>query len=136
MKDFLNFDWKDINIKYDHWFAPMIPFVKKKNRIYGKAVGKTIYFSESKEVMMQRNREGDLHFNRLIRHEFQHVYQQYQATTPVFFSRYILEWIFNLFTSWFNPYQAYLKISYEKDARNCEYQLLSDEEMGVLERSS
>ena len=135
MKDFQDFKWNDITIKYDHWFAPMIPFIKDKNKIYGKVIGKTIYLSHPKEIMLKRDKNGQYVYKRLLRHEFQHVYQMYEESTIIYLIKYGFKFCINMFKHYFNPRQAYLNISYEKDARDSEHQPLSHCELKVIERS-
>ncbi len=136
VRDFKKFDWDKITIKYNHWFAPMIPFIKSKNRMYGKVIGKTIYFSRSKEFMTQLNDNGDFKYNHIIRHEFQHVYQQHQDGFLKFWLIYNMQWFLKLFTNYLNPYNAYLAIPYEVEARDTELQPLFHKEIGVLLNSN
>lgn len=136
MANFDSFDWTKITVKYNHWFAPMIPFLMRdKNTIYGKVVGKTIYFSQPKEVVLRKLDNGEYHFKRLLRHELQHVYQMHEQGTTWFWIKYTGMFFFNLsfsMKSWMNPTQAYLNIPYEIDARLAEHQKLTDKEKSVF----
>lgn len=138
MNDFKDFDWSKIKVKYDHWFAPMIPFLmRNKNKLYGKVIGKTIYFSQPQEVVLRKLDSGEYRFKKLMRHEMQHVYQMHEQGTIWYLIQYGAKFFFNLFfnlKSWMNPYQAYLQISYEIDARHSEHQPLTKKELKVFTR--
>lgn len=126
------FDYNSITVKYDHWFAPMIPFLKNKNTLYGKVIGKTIYFSEPKHVVLKRNDDGSFRFRKLMRHELEHIYQMDREGTFVYLVKYGVKWFINMFKCAFRPHKSYLEISYEKEARAAETKELTKQELEVF----
>lgn len=130
-----NFPWEKVTIKYNHWFAPMIPFIKSKNKIYAKVIGKTIYFSEPKSVVLKKNQQGGYRFEKLFRHEIEHLYQMEKEGTIVYLIKYGFKWLFNFFSnSFLQPNKAYLNISYEIEAREVERDGLNDIEKGLFDK--
>lgn len=127
-----NFDYSSITVKYDHWFAPMIPFIKSKNTLYAKVIGKTIYFSEPKEVVLKKYVDGSFKFKKLMRHELEHIYQMEREGTFVYLVKYGVKWFINMFKCAFRPHKSYLEISYEKEARAAESLEMTEEEKGVF----
>jgi hypothetical protein len=107
-----------MKIKYNHWFAPMIPFYKKKNWVYGKAIFGNLYFSEPKEVMLENE--------WLLRHELTHIYQQRED--GLFWIKYVGYWVKNIWSNGGYIHQAYLDIPYEVESREQEEIPLTAEE--------
>lgn len=101
-----------MKVKYNHWFAPMIPFCKKKGWLYGKAIFGNLYFSASRETMLKPENQW------LLRHELTHHRQQ--QNDKFFWFKYFYQWARNSIKNGGHVYQAYLDISFEVDARRLE----------------
>jgi hypothetical protein len=123
---------KKAKIKFDHWYAQPWTFSTNAGWVYGRVLGKTLYFSDERAAVLGRY-NGEYEYKRLLRHEIEHLYQSSDNYSAWVGITYGWDYLKGLFTTGFNSYDAYRAVRWEKEARAAENLPLEDYEIAFLE---